>query len=120
MNTQRGAALVMDPWLAKIVGSIIGVSISMIMVAPRNWANAVYRGACSIPAGVIFAPAVQKILWFLDGSGLEFHLAAGCAAGFSTWFVLEATARFLSSKDTIRRLLEEMVRLGGPDHRDHE
>jgi len=32
----------------------------------------------------------------------------------AVWFVLEAAARFLSSKDTMRRLLEEMVRLGEP------
>jgi len=109
-----------EPWLAKLLGSLIGVSISMFMVAPRSWVNAAYRGACSIPAGIIFAPAMQRLFWFLDGTSFENYLAAGCAAGFTTWFVLEATARFLSSRDTMRRLLEEMVRLGGPPPRDRE
>ena len=118
MTTERDSVMTMEPWLAKLLGSIIGVSISMFMVAPRSWVNASYRGLCSIPSGIIFAPAMQKLLWFLDGEAFENYLAAGCAAGFTTWFVLEATARFLSSKDTMRRLLEEMVRLGEPKDRE--
>jgi len=101
------------PWAAKFIGSVIGVLISMIMVAPKNTRNAIYRGVASVPAGVIFAPSAQAAMWFLQGSSIEHHLAAGCFTGFTCWFILEATARFLSTEDTLRRLLEEMVRLSG-------
>lgn len=101
-------------WAAKILGSIVGVGISMIMIAPRSVQNGIYRAFLGTVAGIIFAPATQRVLWFLDGDELEFHVAAACATGFVVWFVLEAVARFVSSRDTLRRLLEEMVRLGGP------
>jgi hypothetical protein len=101
------------PWIAKLAGAIIGVMISMIMVAPKSARNAFYRAAVSIPAGVIFAPSAQSAIFFLQGNELEHHVAAGCATGFTCWFILEATARFMSTEDTLRRLLEEMVRLAG-------
>jgi len=102
-------------WAAKFFGSVFGVLISMVMVAPKNSRNAVYRILLAPVAGVIFAPSIQGLVWFLQGSTLEHHMAAGCAAGFTCWFILEAAARFLSSEDTLRRLLEEMVKLSGKD-----
>ncbi|MDR3418981.1 MAG: hypothetical protein P4M09_29785, partial [Devosia sp.] len=84
----------------------------------RSWRNAIYRALCSVPAGFIFAPAMPRLLWFLQGDDWDMRMAAACAAGFTTWFILEASARFLSSKDTMRRLLEEVVRLQGPGDRE--
>lgn len=100
-------------WAAKLFGSVIGVLISMVMVAPKNTANGLYRILLAPIAGVIFAPSLQGILWFLNGTAIEHHMAAACAAGFTCWFVLEFTARMLSSQDTLQRLLEEVLRLRG-------
>jgi len=115
MTDERVASLDHIPWAAKFIGAVIGVMISMIMVAPKSARNAVYRAAVSVPAGVIFAPSAQSAFGFLQGTTIEHHLAAGCATGFACWFVLETTARFLSTEGTLRRLLEEMVRLSGKD-----
>lgn len=113
MSTYGDTRMDLNIWAAKLFGSIIGVLISMVMVAPKNTANGLYRILLAPIAGVIFAPSVQGLLWFLNGTALEHHMAAACAAGFGCWFVLEFTARMLSSEDTLRRLLEEVLRLRG-------
>ena len=103
-------------WVAKTLGAIVGVGISMVMIAPRSRINGVYRAFLGTVAGVVFAPATQNLVFWLHGDSIEIIVAASCATGFTVWFILEAAARFLSSKDTLRRLLEEMVRLKGPDN----
>ncbi|SFV31417.1 hypothetical protein SAMN05216456_1334 [Devosia crocina] len=100
-------------WAAKFFGAVVGVLISMVMVAPKSTANGLYRILLAPVAGVIFAPGVQGIFWFLQGSTLEHYMAASCFAGFSAWFVLEFTARMLSSDEWLTRLLEEVLRLKG-------
>lgn len=100
-------------WAAKFFGSVVGVLISMVMVAPKNSRNGAYRILLAPVAGVIFCPAMQGMLWFLQGSTLEHYMAASCAAGFSCWFVLELCARLLSSEEWLQRLLEEVLRLRG-------
>lgn len=100
-------------WAAKLVGAVVGVLISMVMVAPKSTANGLYRILLAPIAGVIFAPAMQGLVWFLQGSTIEHHMAAGCAAGFTCWFVLEFTARMLSSEEWLTKLLEEVLRLKG-------
>lgn len=96
---------------AKFVGSAFGVLLSMVFVAPANTRNAMYRMLLAPLAGVIFAPSMQGLLWFLAGSQLEHYVAAGCAAGFVVWFVLEFVARMLSRQDTLQRLLEELIKI---------
>jgi hypothetical protein len=103
-----------SPWMAKLLGSIIGVGVSMVMISPRSWRNGIYRAFIGTLMGFIFAPATQNLLPWLRGDTLDMIVASAVTAGFAVWFFLEAMARFLSSKDTMRRLLEEMVRLGGP------
>lgn len=76
-------------WAAKYFGSAFGVLLSMLFVAPATSRNALYRILFAPIAGVIFSPAIQNLLWFLQGPGLEHHMAAACAAGFTCWFVLE-------------------------------
>lgn len=98
-------------WAAKFFGSVVGVLISMVMVAPKNTANGLYRILLAPIAGTIFAPGMQNVLWFLQGASIEHHIAAACAAGFTCWFILEFTARTLSSKEWLERLLEEVLRL---------
>lgn len=100
-------------WAAKFFGSAFGVLLSMLFVAPTNTRNALYRILFAPIAGLIFAPAVQNLFWFLQGPNLEHHMAAGCAAGFSCWFVLEYIARLLSSREWLQRLLDEVLRLRG-------
>jgi hypothetical protein len=100
-------------WAAKMFGSVIGVLISMVMVAPKNTRNGAYRILLAPIAGVIFAPGVQGMLWFLQGASLEHHMAAACAAGFSCWFILEFIARMLSREEWLEHLLEEVLRLKG-------
>lgn len=101
-------------WAAKLLGTIIGVGISMVMISPRGIRNGVYRAFVGMVMGFIFTPATQNLVPWLRGDTPDIVVAAACSTGFVVWFVLEALARFLSSKDTMRRLLEEMVRLGGP------
>ena len=98
---------------AKFFGSAFGVLLSMLFVAPANNRNALYRILFAPIAGVIFAPSMQGVFWFLQGSTLEHLMAAGCATGFCVWFVLEVVARMLSRQDTLQRLLEELLTLRG-------
>lgn len=100
-------------WAAKLFGSVVGVLISMVMVAPKNTRNGAYRILLAPVAGVIFAPALQGMLWFLQGASIEHHMAAACAAGFTCWFILEFVARMLSTEEWLRLLLEEVLRLRG-------
>lgn len=101
---------------AKYFGSAFGVLLSMVFVAPSNTRNALYRILMAPIAGVIFSPPTQSLLPFLAGNGWEHHMAAGCTAGLSCWFILEAGARMLSSRDWVERTLQEVLRLkgGGP------
>ena len=100
-------------WAAKYLGAAIGVLLSMIFVAPASSRNALYRILFAPIAGVIFAPATQNLFWFLAGGGIEHHLAAACAAGFTCWFVLEYVARMMSSRVWLERVIEEILRLRG-------
>ena len=113
MSTHGESTMDYSIWAAKLVGSVVGVLISMVMVAPKTTANGLYRILLAPVAGFIFAPAMQGMVWFLQGSTLEHHMAAACAAGFSCWFVLEFTARILSSDEWLTKLLEEVLRLKG-------
>ena len=100
-------------WAAKYFGSAFGVLLSMLFVAPATSRNALYRILFAPIAGVIFSPAIQNLLWFLQGPGLEHHMAAACAAGFTCWFVLEYVARLMSSREWLQKLLDEILRLRG-------
>ena len=99
---------------AKFFGSAFGVLLSMLFVAPTNSRNALYRILFAPVAGVIFAPATQSMVWFLQGDKMENHMAAGCATGFTCWFVLEYVARLMSTRQWLEKLLEEVLRLRGP------
>jgi hypothetical protein len=98
-------------WAAKFFGSVFGVVLSMVFVAPTNSRNALYRILFAPIAGVIFSPATMALMPFLRGEAIEHHMAAGCAAGFSCWFILEFAARLLSSREWLEKLLEEVLRL---------
>lgn len=98
-------------WAAKFFGSAFGVLLSMLLVAPKTSRNALYRILFAPIAGVIFSPATQNLVWFLKGDSLEIHMAAACATGFTCWFIIEAYARWLSSREWIERTLEEILRL---------
>ena len=43
----------------------------------------------------------------------ETAFQAACISGFVCWFVLEFIARMISKDDTLRRLLDELLRLRG-------
>lgn len=101
-------------WFSKLFGVVLGVGISMVMISPRSVKNGIYRAFVGTIMGFVFAPAMQNLIPWLRGDTPDIMVAAACATGFVVWFFLEGLARFLSSKDTIRRLLEEMVRLGPP------
>lgn len=113
MATYGDSRMDLQIWAAKFFGSAFGVLLSMLFVAPTNTRNALYRILFAPIAGLIFAPAVQNLFWFLQGPGLEHHMAAGCAAGFSCWFILEFMARMLSSREWLQRLLDEILRIRG-------
>lgn len=100
-----------DAWLAKAVGSFCGVLISLVMIAPEGTKNALYRVVLGFVSGVIFSPTVMSLFPWFRGDTIEHHLAAGTLAGFSVWFVLEGLARILSSRKTLQRLIEEMLRI---------
>lgn len=102
-------------WAAKYFGAAFGVLLSMVFIAPANTRNGWYRILLAPVAGLIFAPAVQQLIWFLAGTTLEHHIAAGCAAGFTTWFILEYTARLMSQKEWLEKLLVEVLKLKGGD-----
>ena len=101
-------------WGAKLLGTVIGVGVSMVMISPRTLRNGIYRAFIGMVMGFVFTPATQNLVPWLRGDAPDIVVAAAVSSGFAVWFVLEALARFLSSKETMRRLLEEMVRLGGP------
>lgn len=114
MSTIGGIRMDFGIWAAKFFGAVFGVVLSMVFVAPTNSRNALYRILLAPIAGVIFAPATMALVPFLRGDLIEHHMAAACAAGFSCWFILEAGARMLSSRQWLEKLLEEILRLRGP------
>ena len=108
-------------WLtlaAKYAGSAFGVLLSMVFVAPTNSRNALYRILMAPIAGVIFSPPMQAMIPFLRGDGLEQHMAAACAAGLTSWFILEFIARMMSQREWLEKLLREILRLRGGDTKD--
>lgn len=115
MSTYGDTKMDFSLWAAKFFGSAFGVLLSMLFVAPASSRNALYRILFAPIAGMIFAPATQSLVWFLRGDSLEMHMAAGCASGFTCWFILEAGARMLSSRTWIERTLQEILRLKDGD-----
>jgi len=107
--------LLASDWVAKLLGSLSGVMISMAMIAPEGTRSAIYRIVLGTIAGVIFAPTTMRIVPFFSGNGWDDWLAAGAATGFSVWFILEAFARWLSSPKTGRRLTKWLDRKMGTD-----
>ena len=107
-----------DSWLAKAIGSFFGVTISLVMIAPEGTKNALFRIVLGTGGGIIFAPTTMSLLPWFRGDNIESHLAAGCFAGFTCWFLLEGTARLLSSRKTVARLLEELLRINGDKKED--
>ncbi|MGR3599200.1 MAG: DUF6107 family protein [Heliomarina sp.] len=100
-------------WIARALGAFLGVIASMIMVAPKGTKNAFYRLWIGIVMGAIFAPVVDDI-WFLGGLGgddFDHTLVRSAVAGFGVWFVLEFTARMMSSTDWLVELAKEVLRL---------
>ena len=87
----------------RLIGALIGVLVSMIMVAPDTSRAALYRFLVGLTMGFIFAPVIPNVygMGFLAGDGTDFVLARGAATGFAVWFILEAAARLLSSRDWI-------------------
>lgn len=108
-------------YVLRIVGALAGVLSSLIMVAPEGTKNSLYRVLVGVTMGVIFSPVLDSIpfLQFLSGDDAEHVIARAAACGFSIWFILEATARFLSSTDWIVGTAREIIRLrnnsGGND-----
>ena len=100
-----------DKLATRALGAFIGVTASMIMVAPESTKNAFYRGVVGLVMGFIFAPTASQVLWFLEGDTLEHVAARAAATGFGVWFILEGVARLLSSKTTVTGLLKEFLRI---------
>ncbi|WP_109468528.1 DUF6107 family protein [Albibacillus kandeliae] len=100
-------------WIARALGAALGVIASMIMVAPAGTKNAFYRLWIGIVMGAIFSPVVDDIWFFggLAGEDFDHTLARSAVAGFSVWFVLEFTARMISSTDWLVELAKEVLRM---------
>lgn len=111
MSTFGDSKMDWSIWAAKFFGSAFGVLLSMLFVAPATTRNGLYRILFAPIAGVIFAPAVQQLFWFLAGTSLEHHIAAGCAAGFTAWFILEFVARMMSQREWLEKLLLELLKI---------
>jgi len=92
--------------MAKLLGSLAGVLISMAMIAPEGTRSAIYRCVLGTIAGVIFAPTAMRIVPFLRGDAWDDWLAASAATGFAVWFILEIIARWLTAPDTGKRLIQ--------------
>lgn len=99
--------------LAKAVGVFAGTLLSLIMVAPESTRNAFFRVVVGCVSGVIFTPITQQLIPVFRGDTFEILVAASAATGFTCWFVLEFIARIMSSRNTMARLLEEVLRLRG-------
>lgn len=99
----------------RVIGTILGVLVSLIMVAPEGSRNAFFRVLGGLVMGFIFAPTIHHLpmLGFLSGDSADFMLARGATAGFSVWFILEAAARLLSSTDWIVKTAKAIIELGG-------
>lgn len=99
--------------LAKVVGVLAGTLLSLVMVAPASTRNAFYRIFFGGLGGVIFTPVTQALIPVFRGESFEILVAASAATGFTCWFVLEFIARIMSSRNTLARLLEEVLKLKG-------
>ena len=101
-------------WLGRILGAVVGVLASMIIIAPEGTRNALYRLWVGVTMGVIFAPLLKSIS-FISGDEFDLILVRSAVMGFVIWSVLEATARFLSQKDWLVKLAQEILRLNSKE-----
>lgn len=99
--------------IAKVVGVLAGTLLSLVMVAPASTRNALYRILFGSLGGVIFTPVTQALIPVFRGDHFEILVAAAAATGFTCWFILEFIARIMSSRNTLARLLEEVLKLKG-------
>jgi len=114
-------SLLGTPWVVRLAGAFAGVLLSMALIPPDNTRNAFYRVVLGTMAGFIFAPTVQRIVPFLSGERLDDWLAASTATSFVAWFVLETIARWISTPDTGRKLIQYIEkRMGVTEGEDRE
>lgn len=96
-------------------GVLIGVLVSLAIIAPKGTRNLVYRLAIGLVGGWVYAPAFKFVPWtpWLHGDHWEPVLMRGMASGLVTFFILEFIVRMVASRDTLQRLAREMLRLSG-------
>jgi hypothetical protein len=101
------------PYLLRLIGALLGVLVSLVMVAPEGTKAAFYRVLVGVTMGVIFAPVMGSLplLSFLAGETTDLIIARSAAAGFSVWFILEAIARLMSSTDWIVKTAKAIIEL---------
>ena len=100
-------------YLVRAFGAFMGVLASLVIVAPLSMKHAFYRGLVGVSMGTVFAPIIQNapILGWFHGETLEFVIARAAICGFVVYFILEITARLLSSERVITALVDELIRL---------
>ena len=107
-------------YLVRALGAFLGVLASLIIVAPLSMKHAFYRGLVGVSMGTVFAPVLHNmpILGWFHGETLEFVIARAALCGFVVYFILEITARLLSSEKVITALVNELIRLRNNDKGD--
>ena len=100
-------------YIVRVFGSFMGVLASLVIVAPLSMKHAFYRGLVGVSMGTVFAPVIQNMpmLGWFHGESLEFVIARAALCGFVVYFILEITARLLSSEKVITVLVDELIRL---------
>jgi len=100
-------------YIVRVFGSFMGVLASLVIVAPTSMKHAFYRGLVGVSMGTVFAPIIQNMsmLGWFHGESLEFVIARAALCGFVVYFILEITARLLSSEKVITALVDELIRL---------
>lgn len=100
----------------RALGTLLGALVSLIVVAPPNTRNALYRLTLGVGLGIAFGPALPQIPWlaWLGGNTYDLMFARAVFAGLFTWITIEGVVRLLSNTDWAVRLAEEiLIRRGG-------
>jgi hypothetical protein len=104
-------------WILRGLGTLLGVLVSLVIVAPEHTKAALMRVAVGVIMGFIFAPTIPHWSFlglgapasFLAGEGSDLVLARGAATGFVIWFVLEFVARLMSSTEWLEKMVKNLV-----------
>lgn len=94
--------------LARIVGAMVGASISLTFLAPRSWREALAYFWSGLILGILFGHVLTNWFekqWSLDfGSEIQSALAGTCLVALFGWVFVAVVYRIIRNIRSVRDL----------------